>query len=76
MGLLILRAAFILITSGLGIVLINSGLVGGSNMPERAPEFFFIGMLALAILIIIVDILIPRKRLYSCPLIRVKPNCG
>lgn len=63
MGLLILRAAFILITSGLGIVLINSGLVGGSNMPERAPEFFFIGMLALAILIIIVDILIPRKRL-------------
>ena len=60
MTLIILRAAFILITSGLGIVLINSEFMPKS---DYGPFFTLAGMLTLALLVILVDILAPRKRL-------------
>ncbi|MDO4576399.1 MAG: TRAM domain-containing protein [Planctomycetia bacterium] len=63
MVLIILRAVFILITSGLSITLINSKAFYGKS--EYAPMITFACIMTLALLVILVDVLFPRKRLQT-----------
>ncbi|MDO4569467.1 MAG: TRAM domain-containing protein [Planctomycetia bacterium] len=59
--LVILRACFILITSGLGIVLIHSEFMAPS---EFGPFLTLAGILALAIVVIIIDLVCRKKSLH------------
>lgn len=61
MALILLRAVFILVTSGLGVAMIQSGLFLGSS--DWAPLITLGSILILALVVIILDILTPRKRL-------------
>ncbi|MDR2707007.1 MAG: TRAM domain-containing protein [Planctomycetaceae bacterium] len=59
MGLLLLRSLFILVSSGVGVYVLNSGVLSGT---ESAGFWAFAGIFLLAILVIVGDMLIPKKR--------------
>ncbi|MDR1963530.1 MAG: TRAM domain-containing protein [Planctomycetaceae bacterium] len=59
MGLLILRSLFILVSSGVGVYVLNSGVLSGT---ESAGFWAFAGIFLLAILVIVGDMIIPKKR--------------
>ncbi|HBT77209.1 MAG TPA: PIN/TRAM domain-containing protein [Planctomycetaceae bacterium] len=60
MGLLLLRGIFIIVAAGVGVFVINSGAFGGRSMAHQLPIFF--GILFSAVVVVIFDQLIPRKR--------------
>lgn len=61
MALIFLRAAFILVASGLAVFIIWSGAFTYDN--AWVPWLIFVGMLLLAVGVIVVDIAVPRKQL-------------
>ncbi|MDZ4819486.1 MAG: TRAM domain-containing protein [Planctomycetota bacterium] len=62
-ALIILRCTFVLVAAGLGVGLINSTLL--PDNPEQLPLLVLSGIVALALLIIGIDAMFPRKRLES-----------
>lgn len=61
MGLILLRATFVLVASGLAIFFITSGVIPGDS--AWIPWLIFGGFLLLAIAVIAIDVAIPRKEL-------------
>ena len=61
MILIILRILFVAMMSGLGVTIINSPELTGQS--PWAPPLIFISLLALAGVVILVDILFPRKKI-------------
>lgn len=61
MALIILRSVLVLVAAGLGVQLINSHALGSD--PPWLPWLVFVGIMALAIGVIAIDVFFPRKRL-------------
>jgi uncharacterized protein YacL len=59
MGLLILRSLFLLVSSGIGVYVMTSGVIVGS---ESSGFWVFSGIFLLSLFIIVGDMLIPKKR--------------
>jgi len=61
MALVILRFIFVMVAAGLGVQVINSGLLG--EEPTWLPWAVFGGILLLALGVIALDVLLPRKQI-------------
>jgi uncharacterized protein YacL len=59
MGLLILRGLFVVVSSGVGVYVVNSGVLNGT---ESAGFLAFVGIFLFSIFVIVGDMLIPKKR--------------
>ncbi len=62
MLLIILRSVFVMVAIGIGVLLITTGDLT-KDSPGWMPWAIFLGLLTLAMVVIAVDILFPRKRL-------------
>ena len=61
MALIILRCAFLIVAAGLSIVFVRSDLTEGGA--SWIPWAIFFGVMAIAVAVMLIDMLIPRKRI-------------
>jgi len=61
MALVILRCVFLLVAAGVGVSILNSDVMSGASVPFSLGVFA--GVMFMAIVAVVVDMLLPRKRI-------------